>query len=267
MSSFVPFYEMLVHPPGAPVGTIIVTAETIRARFDALIAGPNGNDLDKVRHQLKSDFRGNILTYLTNSDTLPAQASHQRLMAITSGLNSSDKGNIAEAWYRATYAPNSAGHVRFIDTVGRDRVPDIYHLDNGTLRDIKYIAGELTPEERIQYTQYRGRIRQDVSYKNASGARTRGIVERLEYSFFNPDGVLANSSWMHDQFSVIDDRSPFISFEIFDRMGQNYIVTSAGIFRPPPAIPLASATPILPVDSLLDASAMRDFIAGIRTTP
>ena len=61
--------------------------------------------------------------------------------------------------------------------------------------------------------------------------------------------------------------STHISFEIFDRMGQNYIVTSAGIFRPPPAIPLASATPILPVDSLLDASAMRDFIAGIRTTP
>jgi hypothetical protein len=213
----------------------IVTRTRIRTRFNELLAGTRGRDLDFVRHSLKETFKNDIMTYLTNRQRLTTahpgrtfeEASHIEMMRITNDLNSSDKGSLSERWYSAVFDPDSMTHVQFTGASGTTRYADLLNAD-GTMKDLKYIRESLSTRELQQFDDYRLMIGQDVTITNADGSTTTIRVERLRYSFMNPSGVQANAEWMH---GILSSPSTNITFEIFNAHGQRRIVTRAGIFE------------------------------------
>lgn len=227
-SSFKPYFEMLT-------SNGIVSRRRIRRRFNQLLAGPRGRDLDFVRHSLKEAYKGEIMTYLTNRQRLSTahpgrtfeEASHMEMTRITNDLNSSDKGSISERWYSEVIDPDSMTHVRFIGDSETTRYADLLN-ENGTIQDLKHKRTALNDREILQFDDYRLMIGQDIEVTNADGTTTTIRVQRLRYSFINPSGVEANAIWMH---GILSSPSTNVTFEIFNAHGQRRIVTRAGIFE------------------------------------
>lgn len=252
-SSYRPFHEMIT-------SNGIATEAQVRARLSELMNGPRGRDLDFVRHELKETYRPQIITYITDRARLRAAhtgtgpfdanaASHAELLRVTNGLNSADKGTLAERWYRAVYAPGAAEHVRISGASGTTRFPDLVHTD-GTLQDVKHIEGRLSAREIEQFDDYRRSIGTDVTVTTPAGTTSTVRVQRVRYAFINPAGAEANAGWMH---STLTTSSGGITFEIFNSRGQRRIVNGVGVFD-------LNGTKVAEIDFLTDSAALRAWL-------
>lgn len=225
-SSFKPYYDMMI-------GNGIVTETRVRTRLNQLLASTRGRDLDFVRHQLKATFRKDVIGYVTNKGRLTTaypgktfeEASHAEMLRVTAGLNSSDKGTLAEEWYAMVFTEKAVAHVQFVGVSGTTRYPDLLHLD-GTLQDLKYIEGKLTAREIEQFGDYKGMIGKEIEITDATNNVIRIKVERLRYAFINPVGAEKNAAWMFDQVS----KGGSLTFEIFNTKGQRRMINAAGVW-------------------------------------
>src|SRR5262249_37548170 len=88
-STFKPFAEMLIREKIAT-----------RAQIEKMIEkkGFLGRDEDVVRNELKLAYRDAIVEKMTSPKT--PEGKHAAMRRITEKLDSSDKGNITEVWYR-----------------------------------------------------------------------------------------------------------------------------------------------------------------------
>lgn len=207
---------------------------------------PQGRTIDAVRHEMKELYRSKLLAKMTtpdeaamrlrypdldwakNSQDALRQASHQEMLRLTQGLPPSDRGNIAEAWYKTTYAPSAAEHVRIPSdeiaklgsTHGADRIPDL--VEGNTLRDLKTISGKMGKHDLEQFDDFMKIGHKPGGFPVTAGGNTTNI-QRVVYTMTVPDGVRANASWMVKQLNDY----PNLAFEIFNNAGSRKMVTKA----------------------------------------
>ncbi|AFZ22682.1 hypothetical protein Cylst_0320 [Cylindrospermum stagnale PCC 7417] len=232
-SSFRAYYEKLKSEG-------IVDEKTLRERIEKMDF--QGKSVDDVRHVLKEAYRDEFLKRMTSPDieamktkypNLPwneansnayEMASNQEMLRLTEGLNSSDRGNLAEVWYNNVHGQNSVTHVPINQTdlaekgitISQDRVIDA--IDGNTLREQKTIAGELGDRDKQQFRDFMQLVSQEISGKDGQ----IHTINEVRYTFTDPRGVEANARWMYNTLKGSDD----LSFEIFTSTGERKIITS-----------------------------------------
>lgn len=221
-SSFKQYWEML-HNNG------LATREEIIA---AMLT-PGGRSEDSVRHALKEAFEGRVLNRaMRTADGLVRSESESimELRRLTQHLNSSDRGNITEAWYLARHE-GLTPH----PTMTRDANPGVEgrggrgvrnpdYLEGQTLVELKSTRIGLGPEEITQ-------IQDDLLVAGARGTVTvSGVtdpqtVNAMRLVFSNIEGArgagvdLARWLRTHANFTV----------EVFGSNGVSTRITRANL--------------------------------------
>jgi hypothetical protein len=221
-SSFKQYWEML-HNNGL----------ASREEVIAAMLTPGGRSEDSVRHALKETFEGRVLnrTMRTADGVVRTEAeSIMELRRLTQHLNSSDRGNITEAWYLARHE-GLTPH----PTMTRDANPGVEgrggrgvrnpdYLEGQTLVEIKSTRIGLGPEEITQ-------IQDDLLVAGARGTVTvSGVadpqtVNAVRLVFSNIEGARGSSEdlarWLrtHANFTV----------EVFGSNGVSTHITRANL--------------------------------------
>jgi hypothetical protein len=221
-SSFKQYWEML-HNNG------LATREEIIA---AMLA-PGGRSEDSVRHALKEAFEGRVLNRAMRTADGVVRSESESIMELrrlTQHLNSSDRGNITEAWYLARHE-GLTPH----PTMTRDANPGVEgrggrgvrnpdYLEGQTLVELKSTRIGLGPEEITQ-------IQDDLLVAGARGTVTvSGVtdpqtVNAMRLVFSNIEGArgagvdLARWLRTHANFTV----------EVFGSNGVSTRITRANL--------------------------------------
>lgn len=210
-SSFKQYWEMLRD-------NHLATREEVIA---AMLA-PGGRSEDSVRHALKESFRARVIDHtLRDLDgrVLTEAESMVRLRGLTEHLNSSDRGNLTEAWYARRHdgliAHPEMSREANPGVVGREgrgvRAPDF--LEGETLVELKSTSRGLGVEEVQQ-------IEDDllVCGSHNGSVSVAGVSHRvngLRLVFSNIEGARGSAAqlaeWIRD--------SPFFTVEVFGSSG------------------------------------------------
>lgn len=187
----------------------------------AAMLAPGGRSEDSVRHALKEAFRNRVLDRTLrelDGRVLTEAESMVRLRTMTEHLNSSDRGNLTEAWYARRHEGLIAHPEMTRDAnpgiVGREgrgvRAPDF--LEGETLVELKATARGLGPEEVIQ-------INDDLLVcRNAGTVSVNGAahpVSGLRLVFANLEGARGTA----EQLATWIRQNPFFTVEVFGTNG------------------------------------------------
>jgi hypothetical protein len=223
-----------------------VAGITTHQEMIGLMQEPGGRMARTVRSNLKEIMNTRLLAYLRNPARLtglevyrqvlastrsPQQAlraaSHAEMVRITRQLEVQDRGAIAERWYRESFAPDATPQVG----ITRQQFPtlteprrNIDMMDDGTLRELKNVAGGLDPGDRRQVSDLIGLINSQVPV----GGQPRR-VQRVVVSFLDPLGARANAAFMRTTIAArpgVDVR-----FEIFNSRGERLEVSARNVDR------------------------------------
>jgi hypothetical protein len=239
-SSFKPYYKALE-------GENIIDQQQLKQAIEGMKF--QGQSVDKVRHALKKKYEDALLGRMTDPGAeamkakysdLPWQdkpaeaynmARHREMLRLTENLNPSDKGNLAEVWYKKVYGSGSSTHVKITpakmqelnpgttDIISQDRLPDA--IIGNTLREQKHIAGQLNDHDLTQFDDFMKLRGKNIPGKDGAALK----INDVKYTFTNPKGVKANAEWMKQQLKTNDN----LSFEIFNTKGDNKIITNADL--------------------------------------
>lgn len=218
-SSFKQYWEMLRD-------NHLATREEVIA---AMLA-PGGRTEDSVRHALKEAFRSRVIDRtLRDLDgrVLTEAESMVRLRGLTEHLNSSDRGNLTEAWYARRHDGLLAHPEMTSDAnpgvVGREgrgvRTPDF--LEGQTLVELKSTSRGLSVEEVAQ-------IEDDllVCGSHNGSVSVEGVSHRvngLRLVFSNIEGARGTAEqlaeWIRD--------NPFFTVEVFGSSGASTRINAA----------------------------------------
>ncbi|MFT5585297.1 MAG: hypothetical protein ACI9VR_002885 [Cognaticolwellia sp.] len=195
----------------------MVESQGIATRDELIAAMPDisasaGIAEDTLRHHVKAHFRDAILDRMAGSieEPLDLATAHRRLLEMTDGLNSSDKGNLTESWYtrirERTDGVELEAHPRLaaeITPSGRARSPDFLETIDGdtALVEIKSTKSGLSNDDVVQIEDSLKLIEQErcavtgldepveemrLVFTDVRGAR--GSRDQLEDWFANYDG-------------------------------------------------------------------------------
>jgi hypothetical protein len=176
---------------------------------------------DTLRLNVKAQFRDDLIAHLIDP-RLDQNASWKRMREIVADLGNADRGNLAEIWYQARYAPKAEHHVavqveRSAKGVAEKRVIDLF--DGKRAIEIKDIEG---PIDRDQFDAYADMMAKETPVKFGGTERR---VEVLQYVFIRPDGARANLELFAKQLARPELRGR-LSLEVFDHAGTRHAVTS-----------------------------------------
>jgi hypothetical protein len=194
-SSFGPFHAMLQ-----------------RLELDGLVPDrmPDvaGRSADDVRHDLKEAFKDDVLAAIVGD--LDLEASLLRLNEALAGLNSSDRGGIAEAWCNHWNLPPGS-HTQ-IDLPGlpgeRGRRADFVD-DDGYVTEMKSGDKALDADSLGQFEAYMHAI-------ETTGRIGPHEVEGAIYVFTSPAGARANEVWIRAQLEA----HPNLTVQVYDGQGR-----------------------------------------------
>jgi hypothetical protein len=181
--------------------------------------------LDVLRHEVKDHFRARVAEKLLDP-SLGGQDSYRQMRTMLDGLAVSDRGNLAEVWYRGRHAPDAQAHVavKVPRTTGEnagkieDRYIDAVH--GSTAIEIKDIEGKIDEEQFGAYL--------DLLREQEDGAQTQ--IAKLKYVFTKQEGAIANLERFAEAFK--DRRiSNRLSVEVFDKSGTRHLATTAAEAR------------------------------------
>lgn len=226
-ASFRPYLDML-HRLG------IDDATGALRKIEARIGGTKATrevDLDTLRPWLKAEYHDHILQKLTDPARTPQQR-HGDFLHHTHDLNSADRGNLAERWYQAEYAPDAEAHGRLParpvnDQIKADspldleagmlgnRVPDL--IEGDAMIEIKSHRGELDEHSILQIDDYQRALSSGKAVVNIGG--TSREVRELVVVFIHPDGAQANLEHIRSWGSW----NPPPSIEVFNHSGTRKI--------------------------------------------
>jgi Domain of unknown function (DUF4157) len=239
-SSFKPYYKVLE-------GENLIDQQQLKQAIEGMEF--QGQSVDKVRHALKKKYEDALLGRMTDPGAeamkakysdLPWQdkpaeaynmARHREMLRLTENLNPSDKGNLAEVWYKKVYGSGSSTHVKITpakmqelnpgttDIISQDRLPDA--IIGNTLREQKHIAGQLNDHDLTQFDDFMKLRGKNIPGKDGAALK----INDVKYTFTNPKGVKANAEWMKQQLKTNDN----LSFEIFNTKGDKKIITKADL--------------------------------------
>ena len=214
-SSFRPYFAMLQREG-------IATEADVRATL-AHALPPAGRERSEnaVRRELKQAFRNPILDQM---------ATHGDMLRMTRGLNSGDKGVLAEAWYGrqrglsdGQVTLDRAAMARSGITLMTSRRIDF--VDGAKLREVKSIRGPMSERDLDQFADLSkiASSEQGVDLGIRDGRVQR--VTEVVYTFLDPEGVKANAEWMTERLKAIQN----LSFEIFNEAGQSKVIDRSKI--------------------------------------
>ena len=245
-SSFEPFYRMLRREKFISSNQELLD-EIAKISY-------KGRSIRSVSSDLKRVYRPKVINRLVNPDpqemrrkypklawssdrsqdlTSPAyiQARHQEFLKAIDGLNSGDRGSIAETWFQRLYGvEGNETQVIVLQSdmakqginLTQDRKLDEIYGD--TIREQKTVSGVLVDsqnsDEAVQFRDYATLARQQAEI-SVNGKKYQ--IRKLVYVFPDPKGVKANASWMREELI----NRPYLSFEIFNAKGQRKIVGSS----------------------------------------
>jgi hypothetical protein len=214
-STFKPYAQMLIDKG-------IATESQIKKMIERF--GYLGRDEHAVRHDLKVEYREQILAHIQKQKT--PEARHAEMLDITRRLDNSDKGNITEDWYnRELLGGKGETHVAarkdvLDDTQGikisGDRFVDI--VDGSIAREIKSTDARISDGEIMQMNDYAKMVDGQAKLVTGGGTKT---IKHARYTFTSPKGAKANLQVMRDTFNRHGNR---ISFELFTPEGKKVVV-------------------------------------------
>jgi hypothetical protein len=210
----------------------IATRAAIQTELEAIVKAKGAKGfatVDDLRSAFKEKYRARVMAKMTKA-SMTAEEKHQAFLRITEQLSSSDKGKLAEDWYRLTFSPKATPQVPYtkesmakqgIAIAGRDggnlRYADL--VDGNKVQEIKHISGNLSAEELEQFRDYlaiatkRGTISKDGQ---------KFTIQRITYVFTNPEGAKANVVFIKDQLKA-GQNSNILSFEVFNAKGEKML--------------------------------------------
>lgn len=98
-----------------------------------------------------------------------------------------------------------------------------FDLVNGsTMKEVKAISGNMGEHDLAQFKDFMELTRKHGQVSKGDKAFT---IEKAQYVFTEPQGVLANSKWMRRQLSEHEN----LSFEIFNIKGESKIINPENI--------------------------------------
>jgi hypothetical protein len=223
-SSFKPFAEMLEREGIATDKDILKAIEELRPKFKTY---------DDLRHALKERFKPELFKKMLDPKLTPEEQ-HGVMMRLTTGLDSSDLGNIRETWYRRAFHPNGLDKTKVdqdaLKAAGielkANRFPDV--IENNTIYEVKSGKGALQGEALEQFEDNMALIGErghTIPFKDGSSV----LVNKCVYVFTDPDGVKANLKWMERQ--ILSGDFPKLSFEVFTPQGQRFLVNKDNFRR------------------------------------
>lgn len=242
-SSFKPYSKMLLAEG-------LATEAELRAQVQEMLSGSTPRSEDYIRHRLKETFGKRVLARISTPTDAEAaalrgrhadlpwaqdpraaleQAKHRELMRLTKDLNASDRGNLAEDWYRGEFAKDGRPHVAALRsdmaqhgiTLEGDRYLDLVIDSSGSaeVREIKNITGELADRE---LSQFRDLVRLLDGSAPLWVGSDAALVKHLRYVFLRAEGVRANLGFMRRTLAARADGS--ISFEVFNKSGARRVI-------------------------------------------
>ncbi|WP_326695924.1 hypothetical protein OG909_32215 [Streptomyces sp. NBC_01754] len=163
---------------------------------------PAGMKHDTVRHNIKVEY---------NQKIVDAIESHQQFLEISKLLESKDKGNLGERWYKKKYLESSGSPLEEI-TISQDDFPalsgkrriDFY--DDHVIHEVKNIARADRGELESQFNDYLAMVDNDVP-----GLPDK--PEELRVAFLNPEGLLSNAYWLKKLREHWEDKLRILAFD------------------------------------------------------
>lgn len=180
---------------------------------------------DYVRHAVKEYFRPRLMERLLDPKRTDAE-SWRQLRELIDELPSSDRGNLAEEWYRGRHLPDAEARVG----VGVERLSGegagqiesrvIDAVDGGTAVEIKDISSKIDEDQLGAYLDMlEGNLKTGVNGKKAPE------IEKVKYVFTKTEGAIANLKMFADKLAIKENVGR-LSVEVFDWKGVRHIVTS-----------------------------------------
>ena len=222
-SSFKAYAEMLESEGIAPRDDVI-------KQIDVLRQLGKGEDEDMVRHALKKHYEAEVLGKMTDPPTKAGQ--HAAMRRITQNLNSSDKGNLTEEWYRRTFLGEEEGvatHVKVpkeaLAQLGsqedKDRFIDLLRgsAEAGIAHEVKSGEGALSKQGHGQLKDYALMLANNLKVQGQK-------ITELRYTFTSSAGAEANFGVMTEVFAD-DDVGYAVTFEVFDAQGNRKQIRTA----------------------------------------
>jgi len=180
---------------------------------------------DTVRHEAKEHFRPRVRERLLNP-ALSNEASWRQMRDMTETLGVSDRGALAEDWYRGRYVPNADPRVSVGVTrssgpnAGNIEARVIDMVDGNTAVEIKDIVDKVNPE---QLGAYLDMLEQQLSV--GKNGKEPPKIKKVKYVFTNPEGAIANLK-SFAKLLANPDRANRLSVEVFDWQGRRHLVTT-----------------------------------------
>ena len=216
-STFKKFAEMLIDEG-------IATRAKIENKIQEI--GFLGRDEDMVRHELKVAYHDEIRAAMRKPKT--EQGKFEAMRRITTRLDSADKGNLTEDWYKDVILGGKGDtHVAARkDTLEQDqgvlleknRFIDI--VDGNIGREIKSGEGALGDSDMSQMLDYARMVDAQAKLPTSSGTAQ---IKHVRYSFTSPVGSKANVATMRKAFTDSNLKGR-ISFEVFNPQGKKIII-------------------------------------------
>jgi DNA-binding helix-hairpin-helix protein with protein kinase domain len=175
--------------------------------------------IEDLRRDVKDHFRDRVIARLVDP-ALDATASWARMRSMVDNLSPSERGSLAEIWYRARHAPESKAHVGIDverssgDNAGKMERRVIDAVQGRTAIEVKDTKGKIDQEQFAAYL--------DMLEKKTAGGPE---IDKLKYVFTKPEGAIASLEFLAGQMrrQGLADR---LSIEVFDGVGHRHIANT-----------------------------------------
>lgn len=192
----------------------------IQHELKLLAASRKRQTTEALRAAVRDYFRDRVTQRMCDP-SLSDSASWQRLREMAQDLSPSERGNLAELWYRHRHTKGGKGQTR-VDvarTSGIDegqvqrRVVDA--VEGDTAIEVKDVAG---PIDQDQFGAYMDMLQNPVD-------GSEPMFQKVKYVFTKPEGAIANLEYMAGRMRY-GDISGRLVIECFDSSGNRHSVST-----------------------------------------
>jgi DNA-binding helix-hairpin-helix protein with protein kinase domain len=148
------------------------------------------------------------------------------MRSMVDNLSPSERGSLAEIWYRARHAPESKAHVGIdVERSSGDNAGKMEHrvidaVQGRTAIEVKDTKGKIDQEQFAAYLD----MMRDRQSPNGTASTTK--IEKLKYVFTKPEGAIASLELLADTMNQLAFNNR-ITVEVFDRNGARHVAATS----------------------------------------
>jgi hypothetical protein len=214
----------------------LATKETILKDMEPMLKLDEGEQvsLDRVRHTLKEKYHGKLLDKMfvaADGTSLKPEASQQKMLEITRGLNSADKGPMTEDWVqrtRETADPKFKGAPQQVEVkksdhpaITKDR--EIDRIEADVANEIKSTDDYLSPKDKAQIDDNLKLVGKDGTTVTVNGKPV--AIKRNRITMTSPEGARKNAAYLGGQVRASGGQ---LEIEVYNKLGQREVFTFDG---------------------------------------